>query len=107
MVMVPVLTVFSGAVAIVAGCLTAISAAELTAFEFFKGVKLHAQAHDFTLPLTKSILFGIAIIMVACYQGINAKGGAEGVGRSATNAAVVSSVLILTLDFVMAMVILR
>lgn len=105
-IMMPVLTVFSAFIAFVAGWLTAINLANLTTYEFFKGAKLYANARDFLLPFCKSVLFGIAIIMVACYQGFNTKHGAEGVGNATTRAVVISCLMILTLDYVMAKIIL-
>jgi len=105
-VMVPVLTVFAAFIGVVSGWITAISLTDMTTYEFFKGVKLYVNWRDFALPLSKSAMFGASIIMVACYQGFNARQGAEGVGSAATNAAVSACLMILTLDFVMAKVIL-
>lgn len=106
MVMLPVLAAFAAFIAMVSGWLTAVSLADITTVEFFKGAKQYVNWRDFALPLSKSILFGASIIMVACYQGFNAKQGAEGVGEAATKAAVSACLMILTLDFVMATVIL-
>ncbi len=106
LVMVPVLTAFSALIAFVSGWYTAISLTELTTFEFFKGAKLYTTWKDFALPFTKSFMFGFSIIMVSCYQGFNTEQGAEGVGRSTTKAVVTASLMILTLDFVMAKIIL-
>ena len=105
-VMVPVLSIVAAFVAMMSGWFTAISLEDITTFEFFKGARLYANWRDFALPLSKSFLFGASIILVACYQGFNSQQGAEGVGRAATNAAVNSCLLILTLDFIMATVIL-
>lgn len=107
LVMVPVLSIISGFIGMVSGWLTAVNLADMTTVEFFKGAKLYANWRDFALPLSKSVLFGWSIIMVACYQGFNTRQGAEGVGAAATNAAVSACLLILTLDFVMATVILQ
>lgn len=106
MVMLPVLAAFAAFIAMISGWLTAISLADITTVEFFKGARQYVNWRDFALPLSKSILFGASIIMVACYQGFNAKQGAEGVGEAATKAAVAACLMILTLDFVMATVIL-
>ncbi|MCG3153552.1 MAG: putative phospholipid ABC transporter permease protein MlaE [bacterium] len=106
MVMLPALAAFAAFIAMISGWLTAVSLADITTFEFFKGAKQYANWRDFALPISKSILFGASIIMVACYQGFNAKQGAEGVGSAATKAAVAACLMILTLDFVMATVIL-
>jgi len=56
--------------------------------------------------MAKSILFGLSITLIACYQGFNSKGGAEGVGAAATKAAVTSCLMVLFLDFLIAALIL-
>lgn len=61
------------------------SAEFVTTFDLFSG-------------LIKSVFFGAAIALVACYQGFNCDAGAEGVGRAATASFVYSFVLILILD---------
>jgi phospholipid/cholesterol/gamma-HCH transport system permease protein len=47
----------------------------------------------------KSLFFGAAIALISCYRGFHCDPGAEGVGRAATSAFVVSFVMILVLDF--------
>ncbi len=47
----------------------------------------------------KSLFFGAAIALVSCYRGFHCEPGAEGVGRAATSAFVISFVVILVLDF--------
>jgi phospholipid/cholesterol/gamma-HCH transport system permease protein len=47
----------------------------------------------------KPLAFGLIIATVGCWQGLRVKGGTQGVGRATTNAVVVSSVLVLTIDF--------
>ncbi|MFQ5706578.1 MAG: MlaE family ABC transporter permease [bacterium] len=105
-IMFPVLTVFAALVGVFAGWLTAISVMDVTTFEFFKGAKMFFVNKDVILPLAKSTLFGAAVTMVACYQGFTSKGGAEGVGIAATNSAVISCLLILFLDFLLAALVL-
>ncbi|MCH7640490.1 MAG: ABC transporter permease, partial [Bacteroidetes bacterium] len=58
------------------------------------------------LGLIKSVAFGAAIGMIACYKGFTCKGGAEGVGSSTTQATVVSCVFVLLADYVLAVVLL-
>lgn len=105
-VMFPVLTILAAFIGVIAGWLTAVAIMDVTTFEFFKGARMFFVNKDVILPLGKSILFGAGITMVACYQGFNSKGGAEGVGSAATNAAVISCLLILFLDFLLAALIL-
>ncbi len=55
--------------------------------------------------LVKTFFFGLVISTAGCYFGFQVTGGAREVGRSATYAVVVSSILILILDFLIALVV--
>ncbi len=46
------------------------------------------------------MVFGFIIASIGCFYGMNTRGGTQGVGRSTTQAVVVSSVLIIFVDFV-------
>lgn len=105
-VMFPVLTIFAGVIGVVAGWHTSVFLMDISTFDFFKGARQYFVNKDVILPIAKSILFGASVTMVACYQGFHSKGGAEGVGAAATNAAVISCLLILFLDFLLAALIL-
>jgi phospholipid/cholesterol/gamma-HCH transport system permease protein len=56
---------------------------------------------DINMALTKGVVFGILVAFIACHQGLNARGGAEGVGRAPTEAVVISSLAILIINFVL------
>jgi phospholipid/cholesterol/gamma-HCH transport system permease protein len=53
-----------------------------------------AQPADLVLAEVNSAVFGVIVALVACYKGLNAKGGPIGVA-DAVNAAVVLSVVLL------------
>ncbi len=57
---------------------------------------------DYFEGLVKPFIFGFVISMMACYVGLNTTGGAAGVGESAKRTVVLSSVLVLVLDFFLA-----
>ena len=61
-------------------------------------------AFDLFVGVFKSLFFGAAIAMVSCYRGFNCTPGAEGVGRAATAAFVISFVLILMIDLFLGIV---
>ena len=48
------------------------------------------------------MIFGVIIVMMGCYNGLNTRGGAAGVGEAAKRTVVLSSVLILVTDFFIA-----
>ena len=52
--------------------------------------------------------FGVTLIIgvVACFQGMNTKGGTEGVGRSATSSVVLSSLFVILADVLLVKLIL-
>lgn len=49
--------------------------------------------------LVKPVLFGLLIATISCYYRLSTRGGTQGVGRSTTQAMVVSSVLILVVNY--------
>ncbi|MDP3842482.1 MAG: lipid asymmetry maintenance ABC transporter permease subunit MlaE [Oxalobacteraceae bacterium] len=56
---------------------------------------------DIANGVIKSVVFGVAATFVALYQGYEAQPTPEGVARATTRTVVVSSLLVLWLDFVM------
>ena len=65
------------------------------------------KPEDVLSGMVKAPFFGLMIALVACQQGMRTKNGAVGVGRSTTNAVVISMVLVYVIDFVLASVMYR
>ena len=72
--------------------------------EFVKGIRLFFETFDVRYGLVKAGSFGLAVTLIGCRQGLQARGGAQGVGSAATSAVVYSAVAILILDAFWAMV---
>ncbi len=53
---------------------------------------------DFFTGLIKSFAFATIICIVACFQGMNTEGGAEGVGLATTRAVVTTFIMIIAAD---------
>jgi phospholipid/cholesterol/gamma-HCH transport system permease protein len=62
--------------------------------------------NDFIPPVVKTSVFGFIIGIISCFQGINTKGGTEGVGRSTTSSVVLSSLFVILTDVVLVRLIL-
>jgi len=60
----------------------------------------YLELKDIFTGLLKAGVFGIVIALVSCYEGLNTKGGAEGVGRATTRSVVLSFILIIAADCV-------
>ena len=101
----PLLTIVSEGFAILGGLVFSYFALHVPAALYLRGVRLHYHPIELWGGLIKAATFGLIIGITGCYNGLRAKGGAEGVGKATTNAVVASSVLILVADYVVARII--
>ncbi|MAD60948.1 MAG: ABC transporter permease [Myxococcales bacterium] len=100
-VMVPLLTALFNLVGMV-GCYTVgVGLLNIDEGVFYENVKWFVEPSDLYNGLIKSCFFGGILTLVGCYKGFYATGGARGVGLATTQSVVVSSVLILTADYVL------
>jgi phospholipid/cholesterol/gamma-HCH transport system permease protein len=62
---------------------------------------------DIVNGVIKSVVFGIAVSMIAVFEGFDAQPTAEGVSSATTRTVVASSLVILALDFVLTVFMFR
>jgi phospholipid/cholesterol/gamma-HCH transport system permease protein len=62
-------------------------------------MRRYTDLNDVGWALSKGFFFGMIIVFLSCYEGINAREGAVGVGRAPTEAVVRSSLAILVSNF--------
>ena len=62
--------------------------------------------NDFLPPTFKTVVFGLIIGIVACFQGMRTRGGTEGVERAAASSVVLSSLLVILADLLLVRLIL-
>jgi phospholipid/cholesterol/gamma-HCH transport system permease protein len=94
------LAIISDAVGILGGAMVAIFMLGQDGSQYFHSTYQSLQYPDILQGLVKPIFFGFIIATVGCFYGMTTTGGTQGVGRSTTQAMVVSSVLIIASDFV-------
>ncbi len=99
LVMLPVLTIFANLVAILGGAMVARLRIGVSYYVFFDGALHNLEVLDIYNGMVKAVVFGLTIAAVACYQGLNARGGAQGVGRATTRSLVFSFLMILVFDY--------
>ena len=100
--MFPVAAVLAVTVGIASGWVAALQLLDMSSAEFVKGLRLFFEPWDVWFCVIKSVSFGFVVTSVGCFCGLGTRGGAEGVGRSATRSVVASSMIILFLDAVWA-----
>ena len=94
------LTIVSDALGTLGGATCAIFLLGQDASQYFHTAYQSLRYPDVLQGLFKPLIFGFIIASIGCYYGMNTRGGTQGVGRSTTQAVVVSSVLIIASDFI-------
>lgn len=103
---IPALVMLANAFGITVGYVTAQSSLGLTYEDFQFGARYFFKPLDLWYSLIKSYAFALAVTVLPCYIGYHTQQGAEGVGRSTTQAVVSASVAILMLDTILTKLIL-
>ncbi len=98
LITVPLLTTISVFVGLVGGMVASVFSLRLSATTFWQRAIAILEFSDLMQGFTKSLIFALILSTVGCYQGLNVRGGTQGVGRATTQAVVVSSVMIIIAD---------
>ena len=95
---VPLLTLWADAIGIFGGFLIGSFKLGILPSLYWKMTTLPLVFKDLSSGLLKSLIFGIIVCVVSCYEGFRTGAGAEGVGRATTRAVVTSFLLIIAAD---------
>jgi phospholipid/cholesterol/gamma-HCH transport system permease protein len=106
MVMTPALTIAADMVGAFGGWLVASALMNVASSVYISSAKNALTYNDIIGGLIKPTVFGLIIAIVSCRAGLRTYGGTVGVGRSTTQAVVLSDILILASDFFLARLIL-
>jgi phospholipid/cholesterol/gamma-HCH transport system permease protein len=101
--MIPLLTLFSTIMGIFGGYLIAVTLFHMSPASYFDPMQIHITLFDAATGCIKSCVFGLLLITVCCYKGMQTSGGAAGVGKATTQSVVTSYILILVSDFLLTM----
>jgi phospholipid/cholesterol/gamma-HCH transport system permease protein len=107
MLMIPVLTVLADVIGVASGWYFSLQVLPITNSDFTYGARAFWRDFDAYYSVIKAFAFGLSIAVTSTYMGFSTQQGAEGVGKATTTAVVVSSVLILLLDTLLARVLLH
>jgi phospholipid/cholesterol/gamma-HCH transport system permease protein len=94
----PLLTTISVFVGLIGGMVASVFSLRISATTFWERAIKIIQFSDIMQGFSKTVVFAFILATVGCYQGLNVRGGTQGVGRATTQAVVVSSVLIIVSD---------
>lgn len=94
----PILTLIADLVGIAGGLLVGIVSLDLTITAYLNETRNTLHMWDVFQGLIKCGVFGFAIGLIACQQGLATSGGAEGVGRRTTSAVVTCLFALILID---------
>ena len=104
--MLPLLTLVTDSFGVAMGWVTS-TLREPVSLRLFLHDGFKSVAYRDLLPSTlKTMVFGLIIGVVSCFQGMRATGGTEGVERAATSSVVLASLLIILADVLLVHLIL-
>jgi phospholipid/cholesterol/gamma-HCH transport system permease protein len=101
---IPLLTITADIIGILGGMLIANLSLDLSFLTFFQRALQVADVWNFTNGLIKSVIFGWLIVYIASWYGLQAKRGAEGVGRVTTHSVVTSIFMIIVADSLLSLI---
>jgi len=99
----PLLTVLADLIGIIGGLIVALLSLDLTVNAYLLETHKALAFWDVGSGVLKSVVFALAVALIACQRGLATKGGAEGVGRSTTSAVVLSLFALVVLDAIFTM----
>ena len=101
LIAVPLLTAMFDVMGILGGYLVGVVLLGISSGSYFSSMVQSVVPLDINGGLVKSVIFGITVILVACYKGYHTEHGAEGVSKATNQTVVLSAVLVLGWDYLL------
>lgn len=103
-VMVPILAFYGYVIGTGGGYVVAVFSAGLSHFTYMNSVEILTTVSDVVFGMIKAMFFGGIIALIACYEGMHAKSGAEGVGQATTRSVVMSIIFIFVCNYLLSVI---
>jgi phospholipid/cholesterol/gamma-HCH transport system permease protein len=101
LMLIPALTVVADAMGVAGGYFYSVYILGIDSHHYLINSQRFVGHFDLFAGIFKSLFFGAAIALIGCHRGFNCEPGAEGVGRAATSAFVISFVMIMLLNLLL------
>ncbi len=97
--MLPLLTILADIVGFGGGYIVAAYISKINPVQYMETAQQLLELWDVFGGMIKTFAFGMIIAVIACYKGLNTRGGAEGVGESTTSAVVTSLITLFIFNY--------
>jgi phospholipid/cholesterol/gamma-HCH transport system permease protein len=94
------LTAIADVMGVLGGLFTAYAILDIPAAIYLDATQAAVGPKDYFTGLFKGGVFGFIVASLACYEGLNVRGGAEGVGHATTTTVVKSIVALIGADVI-------
>jgi phospholipid/cholesterol/gamma-HCH transport system permease protein len=98
-ILTPILTIYSDLLGVLGGYFISVKYLGVASEPYWQFSALAIENWQVFEGIFKSIFFGAAIGLIACYKGFTSGAGASGVGRACTESFVASFIAIIVLNF--------
>ncbi len=98
LLLIPSLTIMADFMGVLGGSFYSVTLLHIDWFHYWDNSRQFVGLYDLFVGVFKSFFFGAAIALISCYRGFHCAPGADGVGRAATAAFVLSFVAILIIN---------
>lgn len=103
LVVIPMLVTLSAFMGMAGGYSACVFGNLVSDAEFMQGLRAFFVPYNVFMMQVKAFVFSFLLTSISCYQGFYVKGGSIELGRASTNAVVMSNILILLADYVLAL----
>jgi len=97
-IMLPLLTIYADMIGIIGGYIIGVYKLRITHNMYMHMTYDPLVFKDVLTGLLKATSFAVIICIISCFEGMRARGGAEGVGKATTLSVVISFILIIAAD---------
>jgi phospholipid/cholesterol/gamma-HCH transport system permease protein len=97
----PLLAAIFSMIGIFGAQLVGVQLMGVDAGQFWSQMRSAVEFGDVSEGVVKSCVFGVVCSLIAVYEGYHSVPTAEGVGRATTRTVVISSVVVLLLDYML------
>ena len=97
-VVMPLLAVYADIMGLLGGALMVVLTLDVSFLQFLERLQEAVKLSTFWVGLVKAPVFGFAIALTGCREGLKVTGSAESVGHHTTRAVVISIFLVIVAD---------
>jgi phospholipid/cholesterol/gamma-HCH transport system permease protein len=99
MLALPLLTIIAAALGILGGMVISQHEFNVDYHQYYNSFASYVRVADALDGLCKTVVFGLLIAIIGCYNGLKTQGGTEGLGRATTGTVVTSALAVFISDF--------